>query len=353
MKDIWNEVIQWSQTKPSFVIARVIQTWRSAPRKAGAAMLVDPEMNVVGSVSGGCIEGAVIEEALQIMETGENKYLNYGIDDDTAWSVGLACGGKVQLFLEKHWAISESPQVKKIWDNLKNAIEEKKPVVLLTRVDATTSIPMLVYEDGKTTGAWDHFDEELKTKSLEALKTHKNDTLRWHEDKVFLHTFPTPDQLIIIGAGHVTIPLVQLARQMDFETYVIDPRRVFTNPERFPVKPTRIIPEWPQDVLNGWNFHQNIYAVLLTHDPKIDDPGLNILLRQPVRYIGALGSWKTHAKRVKRLREDGLSDTEINRIRAPVGLDIGAESPKEIALSILAEIIQEKRKGVDEPAKHA
>ena len=140
---------------------------------------------------------------------------------------------------------------------------------------------------------------------------------------------------------------------MDFETFVIDPRRVFTNPERFPVKPTRIIPEWPQDALNGWNFHQNIYAVLLTHDPKIDDPGMRILLRQPIRYIGALGSRKTQAKRVKRLQEDGLSDTEISRIRAPIGLDIGAESPNEIALSILAEIIQEKRKGVDDPAKRA
>ena len=348
MKDIWNEVIQWSQAKSSFVIARVIHTWRSAPRKAGAAMLVDPDMNVVGSVSGGCIEGAVIEEALQIMEKGGSKYLNYGIDDDTAWSVGLACGGKVQVFLEKHWAVSGNPQAKKIWDELKNAIEEKISLVLLTNVDADLSIPMLVFEDGRTAGAWHHFDEELKTKSLEALKSHKNDTLRWHEEKVFLHTFPAPDQLIIIGAGHITIPLVQFARQMEFETYVIDPRRVFANQDRFPVEPTRIIPEWPQDALDGWRFHQNTYAVLLTHDPKIDDPGMQILLKQPIRYIGALGSRKTHEKRIKRLQDDGLSDAEISRIKAPIGLDIGAESPSEIALSILAEIIQEKRKVVDE-----
>jgi xanthine dehydrogenase accessory factor len=347
MKDIWNEVIQWSQAKPSFVIARVIRTWRSAPRKAGAAMLIDAEMNVVGSVSGGCIEGAVIEEALRILRLGGKKRLDYGIDDETAWSVGLACGGEVSVLLEKHWAVSGNPQAKKIWDDLKEAIRQKKSVVFLTRVEDRQSIPMLVYEDGRTSGAWDHFDEELKTKSLQALESQKNDTLRWQEEKVFLHTFPAPDQLIIIGAGHITIPLVQYARQMDFETYVIDPRRVFANRERFPVEPTKIISEWPQDALRDWNFHQNIYAVLLTHDPKIDDPGMRILLRQPVRYIGALGSRKTHAKRVRRLREDGLSDAEINRVKAPIGLDIGAETPSEIALSILAEIIREKRKAVD------
>ena len=126
MKDIWNEVIQWSQAKPSFVIARVIRTWRSAPRKAGAAMLIDAEMNVVGSVSGGCIEGAVIEEAMRILRSGGKKCLDYGIDDDTAWSVGLACGGEVSVLLEKHWAVSGNPQAKKIWDDLKEAIRQKK-----------------------------------------------------------------------------------------------------------------------------------------------------------------------------------------------------------------------------------
>ncbi len=348
MKDIWDEVIKWSEEKPSFAVARVINTWRSAPRKAGAAMLIDPEMKVVGSVSGGCIEGAVIEEALKVMETGETKHLNYGIDDDTAWSVGLACGGKMQVFLEKHWAVSNKDSSQKIWEHLKQAVQDKKLVVMLTSIDHADSIPMLVYENGGTVGAWDHFDERLKTLSLAALKSQKNDTKPWGEETIFFHTFPAPDQLIIIGAGHISISLVQLAHQMNFETFVIDPRKIFATAERFPVEPTKIISEWPQDALNDWKFHQNTYAVFLTHDPKIDDPGMQILLKEPIRYIGALGSRKTHAKRVQRLTEAGLSAQEIKRIKAPIGLDIGAESPDEIALSILSEIIQEKHRITDE-----
>ncbi|MBF0276143.1 MAG: XdhC family protein [SAR324 cluster bacterium] len=351
MKDIWEDVIKWSEEKQSFVIARVINTWRSAPRKAGAAMLIDPDMKVVGSVSGGCIEGAVIEEALEIMETGETKYLNYGIDDDTAWSVGLACGGKIQLFLEKHWAVSKDAESRNIWHHLQQALQEKKSVVMLTSIDGSNAAPMLVYEDGKTEGAWQNFDETLKSLSLNALKSQKNHTKRWEEEKVFFHTFPAPDQLIIIGAGHISIALVQLAHQMNFETFVIDPRKIFATEERFPVVPTKIISEWPQDALNNWNFHENTYAVFLTHDPKIDDPGMHIVLKAAVRYIGALGSRKTHAKRVLRLQESGFSDLEISRIKAPIGLDIGAESPDEIALSIIAEIVQEKHSITDESSE--
>lgn len=351
MKDIWNDALRWSQEKESFVMARVVNTWRSAPRKAGATMLIDPEMKVVGSVSGGCIEGAVIEEALQIMENGDTKYLNYGIDDDTAWSVGLACGGKVQVFLEKHWAVAQNEAAKKVWQHLKQAIENKKSVVTLTHVEQPHAVPMLVYENGETIAAWENFDETLKTEALAALQSQTNKTLRWHEGKIFFHTFPAPDQLIIVGAGHITIPLVQFAQQMGFETFVIDPRQVFATPERFVVAPHKIIPQWPQDALADWEFHQNTYAVFLTHDPKIDDPGMHILLKQPIRYIGALGSRKTHAKRVARLQEEGMSEAEINRIKAPIGLDIGAESPDEIALSILAEIIQEKHRTMAESSE--
>ena len=348
MQDIWKDVIQWSQEKESFAMARVINTWRSAPRKAGATMLIDPDMKVVGSVSGGCIEGAVIEEALQIMENGETKDLNYGIDDDTAWSVGLACGGKVQVFLEKHWAVANNEAAQKVWVHVKQAIESKKSVVALTPIEQPHAVPMLVYENGKTIAAWEDFDEKLKSAALAALKSQTNKTLHWPKGKVFFHTFPAPDQLIIVGAGHITIPLVQFARQMGFETFVIDPRQVFATAERFAVAPNRIIPQWPQEALADWEFQQNTYAVFLTHDPKIDDPGMHILLKKPIRYIGALGSRKTHAKRVARLQEAGMSEAEIQRIKAPIGLDIGAESPDEIALSILAEIIQEKHRAMDE-----
>ena len=162
-------------------------------------------------------------------------------------------------------------------------------------------------------------------------------------EAVFVQGFPRRDQLLIIGAGHITIPLVQFAAPLSFETAVIDPRRVFSSIERFEVAPHQLFSQWPGEVLSGLDLTDDTYAVLLTHDPKIDDEALHVLLKTPVAYIGALGSRKTHAKRVERLREAGFSTAEIERIKGPAGLDIRAKAPAEIALSIMAEIVAAKR----------
>ncbi|MBF0287622.1 MAG: XdhC family protein [SAR324 cluster bacterium] len=344
MKYIWNDLVKWSVMQKTFVMARVVETWKSAPRKPGSVMLIDKEMHVVGSVSGGCIEGAVIQEAQGVMETGRPSHVHYGIEDETAWSVGLSCGGEVQVLIEKHWSVSDDPVAERVWNQMQECVNENKSIVLLTQVSPTPLAPMMVDERGNTEEAWPTFDEELKRLSLEILKAGKSQIQKWQQYKIFFHVMPAIDQMLIIGAGHISIALIQLAHQMEFETIVMDPRSIFTNRRRFDVSPTRLITEWPHEILKDWPLHKNLYVVFLTHDPKIDDPALHLVLKEPVAYIGALGSHRTHAKRCQRLKENGFSEEDIKKIHAPVGVDIGAETPSEIALSILAEIIQVKRK---------
>ncbi len=343
MKDIWDDLVKWSEANKPFVLARVVKTWKSAPRKPGAAMIIDDALNVAGSVSGGCIEGAVIQEAQNVMESGVPAHMSYGIENETAWSVGLSCGGDVQVLIEKHWSASENPSAMKVWNRVQQSVKENKSLALLTRLGIPDSAPMMIDETGNTEEAWQDFDEELQELSLKILKSGKSQIQEWQQHKIFFHAVPAPDQLIIIGAGHISVFLVQFAQQLDFDTFVIDPKTIFANQQRFPVQPTQLITEWPHEVLQDWQLHNHTYVVFLTHDPKIDDPTMHIVLREPVAYIGALGSRRTHAKRCLRLQESGFSEEEIKRIHAPVGLDIGSETPAEIALSIMAEIIGIKR----------
>jgi xanthine dehydrogenase accessory factor len=185
--------------------------------------------------------------------------------------------------------------------------------------------------------------KEAERLAREAYDQREPEVVELAGGEVFVQVFPRRDQLLIIGAGHITIPLVQYAAALDFETVVVDPRKVFASTERFPVAPDHLIPEWPQEALARRSLNEDTYALLLTHDPKIDDPALLLLLKSPVRYIGALGSRRTHAKRCGRLREAGFDEAAISRIKGPAGLDIGAESPAEMALSMIAEAIAAKR----------
>ncbi len=342
MQDIWDAVVEWTREGRKFALARVIKTWGSAPRSAGAAMIVGEDMEVAGSVSGGCIEGAVIEEAQRVLESGEARQLSYGVDDEKAWSVGLSCGGEVQVLVEKHLAFAEE-KARSIWRALEQAVEGNQPAILLTRLQPAAEAHLLVYPDGGVVGDWGAQREKAVEVALESYAGRKNQVAELGEEAVFVQVFPRRDQLLIIGAGHITIPLVQFANPLGFETSVIDPRRVFASIERFAVAPHQLFSEWPGEVLSGLDLTDDSYAVLLTHDPKIDDEALHVLLQTPVAYIGALGSRKTHAKRVERLREAGFSTAEIERIKGPAGLDIRAKTPAEIALSIMAEIVAAKR----------
>jgi xanthine dehydrogenase accessory factor len=345
MRDVWEQLLQWEAEKREFALARVVETWGSAPRGVGAAMLVDKDLQIAGSVSGGCIEGDVIEEAKAVLETGTPKQLTYGVDDETAFSVGLSCGGEVTVLLERSPCLSPLPATQSVWEAFRARVNDNKPAVLLTRLSASTdgSHPLLVDDEGTVTGEWGALTAAARGAALKAYEARQSAVAELGGERVFIQVFPRRDQLIIIGAGHLSIPLVQFVRQLEIDTVVIDPRRVFATPERFPVQPSQLLARWPEEVLEDWDLNDETYAVVLTHDPKIDDQALHYFLRSPVAYIGALGGRKSHGKRRERLREAGFDDAAINRIKGPVGLDIGAETAAEIALSIAAEVVAVKR----------
>ena len=348
MRDIWEEQLKWVESGEPFVLARVIHTWRSAPRKSGAGMLIGKGMSVAGSVSGGCIEGAVIEEALDTLENGESRLLSFGVEDELALSVGLSCGGEVSVLLEKHWAFSADPNTQKVWDTLQNCIKNNNPAVLISPLPVETGSStekqdlLLILPDGENVGGMQNNFEEAVGLAGEAYKERENRIVELGGKEYFIQVFPRHDQLLIIGAGHITIPMVRFATELDFHTIVIDPRSVFATPERFTVPPDQLIPKWPDDVLPEIPLNEDTYAILLTHDPKIDDPALHILLKNNLPYIGALGSSRTHAKRCARLEEAGFSTDSIAQIKGPAGADIGAQTAAEIALSMIAEVVAAK-----------
>ena len=348
MRDIWEEQLQWLGSGEPFVLARVIRTWRSAPRKTGAGMLIGKGMRVAGSVSGGCIEGAVIEEALEVLESGESRQLSYGVEDDLALSVGLSCGGEVSVLAEKHWAFSADPQTKEVWNALQNSVRNNCPAILISPLPSAgassrgNQSELLVLPGGENMGGFQENREEAVALAEEAYNGRENRIVEIAGKEVFIQVFPRRDQLLIIGAGHISIPLVRFAKELDFLTIVIDPRGVFATPERFPVPPDQLISKWPDDVLPDLPLNEDTYAILLTHDPKIDDPALHILLKEDLAYIGALGSSRTHTKRCARLKECGFDDSAIKQIKGPAGADIGAQTAAEIALSMITEVVAAK-----------
>jgi xanthine dehydrogenase accessory factor len=341
MRDILEELTAWSEVGRRFAVARLLQTWGSAPRRPGATMIVDGEGRVAGSVSGGCIEGSVIETARSVLADGVAREITFGVDDEKAWSVGLSCGGEVTVWVEPAW--SETAAL--AWDAIRHAVTAARPVILVTRIKpAPPAMWVLDPAGSEVPGEAGPAPAPAVIESArEAYAARASRVLELDAERFFLHVLPRPDRLLVVGAGHIAVHLVALAREVGFETVVIDPRKTFAQHVRFPVPPDRLLDDWPDQVLPSLNVDEDCYAVLLTHDPKIDDPALYHLLRSPAAYIGALGSRRTHGKRVERLRNAGFSEADVQRIQGPVGLDIGAANPAEIALSILAAVIARKR----------
>lgn len=348
MKDILQLIRRHIRNKQPFATATVIQTWGSAPRPIGSIMLIAQDGTISGSVSGGCIEGAVIKNALDCITTGKPSMLNFGVTDDEAWAVGLSCGGSIQVFVEPFISLTDWT----IWNYLlqyvitgKSNQYAKRGCILLTQLNNEAKNNALVLPDGKTTN--NSISDFLKENALRAYTERKTQILESeHGEKWFLHVFPPKHHLVIIGAAHITVDLVHLAHFFDFDTTVIDPRSVFVNQQIFITQPNRLYVDWPAEVLPTIPLDTYTYTVLLTHDPKIDDQALHILLPSNVAYIGCLGSKKTHEKRIKRLIEAGFTNhTEgggIGKIHAPIGVDIHAKSAREIALSIMGELIKVK-----------
>lgn len=340
MKELLSTITDWTEQGKKFAVATVIQTWGSAPRPIGSTMIVSQDMEMAGSVSGGCVEGAVVREALPLIDQGSAKRLAFGVTDEDAWAVGLSCGGKIQVFAESFMAFDQRPEEVVVWEKLRYCLNNNEPCVLLTRLSDGDSEHFLVLSDGETFGRI--ASEKLQEEALRAYRERKNQILEIEGASYFAQVFPRKSQMLIIGAAHITVDLVQLAQLYDFETIVIDPRGIFSNKTQFNSPPDQIFEKYPAEVLPDFALDAYTYAVVLSHDPKIDDNALHLLLPSGVAYIGALGSRRTHDKRTKRLLEAGFSEGEISRIHAPIGVDIKAKTPREIALSIMGEIIKTK-----------
>jgi len=350
MLDILRELKTWVNERRPFALATVIQTWGSSPREVGSTMAIREDMQIVGSVSGGCVETEVINAALDTIRDNKSRILEFGVSDDKAWSVGLSCGGSIKVFVEKHPAFSENPKEQEIWKRLTHAIESNNPSILLRKLSEKANdfnAHLLIFSDKSHFGDWGKYTSPAKEIALKQYDKRKSGTVQIDDQEIFLQIFSRKPRLIIIGGSHISIPLVKFANELNFESIVIDPRKVFMSAERFPVQPEKIVADWPQNVLPDLDLNEDTYAVVLTHDPKIDDEGLKILLRSDVGYIGALGSKKTHTKRCARLKEADYTDEEIAHIHGPIGLDISACSPTEIALSIMAEIIKTKNERLE------
>jgi xanthine dehydrogenase accessory factor len=312
----------WSLAGRQVALATVIETWGSAPRPVGSHLAIDAEGHFEGSVSGGCVEGAVVTEALEVIATGEARVLSFGVADETAWRVGLSCGGQIRVLVQK---IGEGVETADL-ARLDAARDRRQAVVGIT--DLSTGRTSVIAE-GEAAG------EEAVAAFASGKAGMSADGLR------FVNVYRPSPRLVIIGAVHIAQALVPMADIAGFRTMVIDPRTAFATPERF--AGVDLVADWPEDVLPDRPLDAYTALAAITHDPKIDDGALKAALDSGCFYVGALGSRKTHAKRVERLQALGVTSQAIGRISAPIGLSIAAATPAEIAVSILADIIRALR----------
>jgi xanthine dehydrogenase accessory factor len=340
MRDILIDLMRWQKAGDPVVLATVIQTWGSSPRRAGAKMAFTSEGRISGSVSGGCVEAAVVEAGLESLKTDRPQLLHFGVADETAWEVGLACGGSIEVFVK--------PIDREFLKALQPVIEAGDPAVIATVVqgpDALLGRELLYQQDGHVTGTLgSEWHEPVLRLAEAALSEGVSRRVRLNEEvEVFLEVLLPAPALILVGGVHIAVALVSLAKTLGYRTIVIDPRQAWGNDERFP-QVDQLIQAWPEQAFEQVKVTRSTAIAMLTHDPKLDDPALKIALNSPAFYVGALGSRSTHAKRRQRLSADGLSESQLSRLHAPIGLDIGSQTPAEIALAIMAEVVDSHRK---------
>lgn len=342
MKEILSDVDLWlSEGNTDIALATVIQTWGSAPRKTGAKMAMTSASRISGSVSGGCVEGAVIEAAMETLQTGNPQLLHFGVADEVAWEVGLACGGNIDIFVEVLNVHAYQFARQQILSNLPG-----HSVTVIKAPDRTLG-SKATFNGGES---WFSEQEPQLVIAIQDILPdiiYSQRVKLSEEIELFVDFFQPSPTLVVVGGVHVAIALTAMAKMLNYRTLVIDPRRSFGSQDRFP-NVDSLIQKWPQKAFEEIDLTPDTAVALLTHDPKIDDPALKILLDSTVFYIGALGSRKTHARRKERLNQIGFDQLRISRIKAPIGLDIGADTPEEIALAILAEIVSARHSIVDQ-----
>jgi len=311
--------------------AVVISLRGSAPRQPGATLLVREDGAMAGSVSGGCVETAVAGEVLEAMRVGEPRVQAYGISDELAWGVGLACGGTIMVLIEP-----------RVTGMVRGVLDDPASAVVATAVGGVHPVGQawLFKEDGGEAGPGEP-DPALRIAAQGALRDHTSRVVTIGDEadgsSYFLEVFPRRPRLLLVGAVQVAAALVPIAKQLGYYTIVTDGRDGFLTRLRFP-EADELIPGWPDEVFSRVGVDAATYVCVLSHDPKFDEPALDLALRSPAAYIGAIGSRKTQSARRDRLAAAGFGPQDLARLHGPIGLDLGGREPAETALAILAEM---------------
>ena len=321
--------LAWRAEGRRVALATVIQTWGSAPQPLGSQLAIDGQGNFLGSVSGGCVEGEVIAEAAEVLSSGKPKVLEFGVEDKVAWKAGLACGGAIRVFLEP---LEGTGRDASLLHRLAGDIAARSKAALVT--DLATGARALAHGP-------EDLGQDLAPALSEAFRQGRSLAVPGSKGEVFINMFAPATRLVVIGAVHVAQALVPMARALGYDVVIVDPRAAFATQER--LGDVRIMLDWPDEALPAIGLDDATAVVVLSHDARLDDPALISALASNAFYVGALGSRKTHAGRIERLKQAGLTDADLARIHAPIGLDIGALGAAEIALSIIAEIVAVQR----------
>jgi len=333
MKELLPDIERWREAGKKVAVATVVQAYGSAPRRPGSKMAISEDGEFVGSVSGGCVENDVVEHARQVIEEDQARLVPYGISDDLAFSVGLACGGKIEVFIQPFG----------------RAFPLEKPVAFAYEIEGPhQGQGLLAWEFGKHRGSLGHgesFDDRVAQDAIHALAEGQPRQLKYEADgpvRVFVDTYPAPPTIVLFGAVHIAVALTRLAKATEiFKVIVVDARGVWATKDRFP-DADEIHVMHADDYLKDHPLGSNTYVAVLSHDPKLDDPALIGALPSKARYVGAIGSNKTQTERRERLGKAGITDEQIERLHGPIGLDINAQTPEEIAVAILGQMISAK-----------
>jgi len=358
VRDVLAEVDGAVRSGAPIAVATVIRTWSSAPRQPGAAMAVTAAGEAIGSVSGGCVEGAVYEVATEVLATGAPQVVTYGVSDDDAIAVGLTCGGIIQLLVERIDADGFGGVV-----DVAQALRDEVPVAVVTVVESPEPDPdqheapvaagppvgsrMVVWADRVDGGLGSRrLDDAVAERARGMLEQGQTGIQRLGADgerrgddlAVFVASYQPPPRMFVFGAIDFAAAVVRIGKFLGYRVTVCDARPVFATRARFP-EADELVVDWPHRFLDTAAVDGRTVMCVLTHDPKFDVPLLVKALRTDAAYIGAMGSRRTHDNRLALLREAGLTDAELVRLRSPIGLDLGARTPEETAVSVAAEII--------------
>jgi len=354
VREILPELGRWYAAGDPFGLATVVAVSRSAPRDPGAAMAVGPDDEVVGSVSGGCVEGAVFELAREVVASGEARLETFGYSDEDAFAVGLTCGGEITVLVRP-----VTPEADPAFGAVARSVAAREPVTVATVTDGPAPL-------GATLAVWpDSVGGTLGTTGLDVAVTadargelalgatglrHYGPRGERREDSVtvFLRSFAPPPRMLVFGAIDYAAAVARIGDFLGYRVTVCDARPVFATPKRFPAG-VEVVVDWPHRYLAGTDTDERTVICVLTHDPKFDVPLLEEALRRPAAYIGAMGSRRTHDDRMKRLLESDLDKGELARLRSPIGLDLGARTPEEVAVSVAAEIVALRWSGTGMP----